>query len=142
MEATNIEAFDIHFNDKYRWDWEGPFDIPGDGYFDVTFIANGYNEKEMKGREESLHDICRTNRGEYLPELAKHLYLSWPTVFFAAHPRLKPPVPPNIFTETLGERDILHLTNSCSPHVLRRSTPNTGAMQQHDSPGCRNTCLR
>ena len=104
-----MEAFDIHFNDKYRWDWEGPFDIPGDGYFDVTFIANGYSEKEMKGREEVLHEICKDNGGEYLPELANHLYLSWPTVFFAAHPRVRPPAPPNVFTETLGERGYMYI---------------------------------
>jgi glycolate oxidase len=109
MEATNIETFDIHFNDKYRWDWEGPFDIPGDGYFDVTLIANGYSEKEMKGREESIHNICKTNKGAYLPDLANHLYLSWPTVFFAAHPRVKPPAPPNVFTETLGERGYMYI---------------------------------
>lgn len=109
MEATNIEAFDIHFNDKYRWDWEGPFEIPGDGYFDVTFMANGHTPTEMKGREEALHDICRANRGEYLPGLAQHLYLSWPSIFFAAHPRLRPATPPNVMTETLGERGYMYI---------------------------------
>jgi glycolate oxidase len=109
MQATNVEVFDIHFNDKWRWQWEGPFDIPEGGYFDVTLIVNADSEQELKGKEETLHDICRTNRGIYLPSLANHLYLYWPTVFFAAHPRVRPPSPPNIFSQTLGEHGYMYI---------------------------------
>lgn len=109
MLATNLEIFDIHINDKYRWDWEGPFDIPEGGHFDITLIVNAHSKEELKAKEQIIHDICRENHGTYLPGLADHLYLSWPTIFFAAHPRVRPPMPPNIISETLGERGYMYI---------------------------------
>jgi FAD/FMN-containing dehydrogenase len=109
MQATDMEIFDIHFNDKFRWDWEGPFDIPEGGYFDVTFIVNANHELELKGKEEAIHDLCRSYGGSYLPDLAYHLSVNWPTVFFAAHPRIRPDIPPNILSQTLGMRGYMYL---------------------------------
>jgi hypothetical protein len=109
MQATDMEIFDIHFNDKFRWDWEGPFDIPEGGYFDVTFIINANHEQELKGKEETIHDLCRSYGGSYLPDLAYFLSVNWPTVFFAAHPRIRPDIPPNILSQTLGMRGYMYL---------------------------------
>jgi FAD/FMN-containing dehydrogenase len=109
MQATDMEIFDIHFNDKFRWEWEGPFDMPEGGYFDVTFIINANHELELKGKEEAIHDLCRSYGGSYLPDLAYHLSVNWPTVFFAAHPRIRPEIPPNILSQTLGARGYMYL---------------------------------
>ena len=108
MEAIKNETFDIHFNDKYRWIWEGPVHIPEGSYFDVTMMVNANSEKELRAKEEIVQEICINNRGTYLPGLAQYLYSTWPTVFLAGHPRVGPPMP-NICTETLGERGSFYI---------------------------------
>ena len=109
VEATNIESFDIHLNDKYRWIIEGPFDFPEGSHFDITVMATAENERELRGKEEVISDIFEGNGGKYLPGLAGHWYHSWPGAFFAGHPRIRPTVPPNIMSETLGRRGYMFI---------------------------------
>jgi hypothetical protein len=109
VEATNIETFDIHLNDKYRWEVEGPFDFPKDSHFDITVMLTAEGEKELRGKEEVISDICEGNGGKYLPGLMEHWYHSWPGAFFAAHPRIRPAAPPNIMSQTLGRRGYNYL---------------------------------
>lgn len=104
LEATNIETFDIHLNDKYRWDVEGPFDFPEDGHFDITVMLTAEGDTELRGKEEVIREIFEGNGGQPLTGLMEHWYHTWPGVFFAGHPRIRPEVPPNIMTETLGRR--------------------------------------
>jgi hypothetical protein len=109
LEATNMEIFDIHLNDKYRWDVEGPFDFPHGSHFDITVTVTADGKKELKGKEEVICDICEQNGGTYLPGLTDHWYHEWPGIFFAAHPRVRPAVPPNIMSQTLGRRSYNYL---------------------------------
>lgn len=109
IEATNAGMFDIHLNDKYRWNIEGPFDFPEGSHFDVTVMATAENETELKGKEEAITEIFEGNNGKYLPGLTSHWYHSWPGAFFAGHPRIRPTTPPNILLETLGRRGYLFI---------------------------------
>jgi FAD/FMN-containing dehydrogenase len=109
LEATNAELFDIHLNDKYRWNIEGPFDFPAGSHFDITVMVTGDNETELKGKEQTITEIFEGNGGRYLPGLTSHWYHEWPGAFFAGHPRVRPPVPPNIMNETLGQRSYMFI---------------------------------
>lgn len=109
IEATNIETFDIHLNDKYRWNFEGPFDFPEDSHFDITATITAESEKELKGKEEVIFDIFEGNGGRYLPGLTEHWYHKWPGIFFASHPRIRPDIPPNIMNQTLGQRGYMYI---------------------------------
>ena len=109
MEATNIETFDIHMNDKYRWVIEGPYDFPEGSHFDITAMVNAESEKELKGKEEVIYEIFENNGGHYLPGLTDHWYHEWPGIFFAGHPRIRPEVPPNILNQTLGLRGYMYI---------------------------------
>jgi hypothetical protein len=109
IDATNIESFDIHLNDKYRWNIEGPFDFPEGSHFDITIMATAENDNELKGKEEVITEIFEGNGGKYLPGLTSHWYHSWPGAFFAGHPRIRPTTPPNILPETLGQRGYLFI---------------------------------
>jgi len=111
LEATNIETFDIHLNDKYRWEYEGPFDFPKGSHFGMTLTVTAEGEKELKGKEEVISDLCEGNGGKYLPGLFDHWWFSWPNVFFAGHPRVRPAVPSNIVPKTRGRRSYHYLTD-------------------------------
>jgi glycolate oxidase len=96
VEATAMEMFDVHFNDKWRWILEGESVVPEDGYFVVIFAVNAENEQELKGKEQSIEDICKTHGGIYLPGVAEDFHTQWPTTVFAglSRPRREPSPPP------------------------------------------------
>lgn len=85
MEATALEMFDIHINDKWKYaatDYgsEKPM-LPEDCYFIVIFTVNAENEQELKGKEQSVTDICMTYGGTYLQGIAEDFFAEWPTMF-------------------------------------------------------------
>jgi len=85
MESTAIEMFDVHIND--RWKYAGlehagkvpP--LPEDCYFIIYFTVNAENDLELKGKEQTIEDICRKHGGAYLPDIAESFFAVWPTFF-------------------------------------------------------------
>jgi FAD/FMN-containing dehydrogenase len=106
VEATAIETFDVHFNDRGRWIWAESFDIPEDCYFDIIFTVNAENKQELKGKEQAINDISKTHKGTYLPGLGEFFHTQWPTAFFAAQPRVRRQTPA---ITAVVERDYTHL---------------------------------
>jgi FAD/FMN-containing dehydrogenase len=90
MEATAVEMFDVHINDKWRWLWQEQAVIPEDCYFALMFVVNAENEQELKGKEQAVEDICRTHGGTYLPNISKSFHTEWPTVFCTGHYHKQP----------------------------------------------------
>jgi glycolate oxidase len=85
MEATAVEMFDVHINDKWRWLWQEQAVIPEECYFALMFVVNAENEQELKGKEQAVEAICKTHGGTYLPGLSKYFHTEWPTVFCTGH---------------------------------------------------------
>ena len=92
IESTAMEVFDAHLNDKWRWLREGNPVGPEDAYFTLTFAVTAENETELKGKEQAVHECCRSCQGTYLPDFAQYFHLSWPTAFLAGYPRRPLPV--------------------------------------------------
>ncbi|MBS7641462.1 FAD-binding oxidoreductase [Candidatus Bathyarchaeota archaeon] len=90
-EATSIEVFDIHFNNRARWELKpnGP-KIPEDLYFVLTIAINGFNELELRGREKEVEEICESYGGRYLPEVGEDFHAIWPCDFLPEEKILPP----------------------------------------------------
>ena len=87
VAATAAEVFDIHINDKWRYMGPGEPRLPEDCYFILMFIVNAENERELKGKEQTIKDICKIHEGIYLPGFARKFHTQWPTPFPAGQPR-------------------------------------------------------
>jgi len=88
IEATALEMFDVHINDKWRYAMAGQSILPEDCHFIVMFTVNAENEQELKGKEQNIEDIGKTYGGTYLPGLAEDFFGQWPTAFCGvARPR-------------------------------------------------------
>ncbi len=96
MEATALEVFDVHINDKWRWVITDPTILPDDGYFVVMFTVNAENKQELRGKEKNIHDISKAHGGSYLPHLAEEFFTQWPTAF-AEFARPQRPLPMRIY---------------------------------------------
>ena len=81
IAAIAVEAFDIHLFDKWRIALEPGPTLPDDCDFTLMFTLNAENEQELKGKEQSIKDICRTHGGTYLPGHAEDFYNQWPPPF-------------------------------------------------------------
>ncbi len=81
IESTAAEVFDVHLNDKWSWAMVPGLDFPQDCYFLLEFMVNGENEQELKGREQTVTEICRSHGGSYLPGFAEDFHTRWPTHF-------------------------------------------------------------
>jgi hypothetical protein len=90
-EAASIEIFDIHFNNRVRWDFksEGP-KIPRNLYFVLTFAIDGFNELELLGREKAVREICESYGGTYLPNVGEDFHAVWPCDFLPEEKMLPP----------------------------------------------------
>jgi len=90
-EAASIEIFDIHFNNRVRWDFksEGP-KIPENLYFVLTFAIDGFNELELLGREKAVREICESYGGTYLPNVGEDFHAVWPGDFLPEEKILPP----------------------------------------------------
>ncbi len=91
IEATAVEMFDVHINDKWKYAaGEAKAEekmLPEDCHFIVYFIVNGENEQELSGKEQALAEICERNEGTYLPAIGREFFTEWPTFFcMASHP--------------------------------------------------------
>jgi glycolate oxidase len=85
MEATSMEIFDVHVNDRWKYAGlefvEQISILPEDCYFIVYFTANSENEKELEGKVASIDDLCKRFDGQYLPGIAESFFTIWPTFF-------------------------------------------------------------
>ncbi len=97
QEAVAVEMFDVHINDRWKYaagdekaaQYDQPRMLPEDCYFIVYFIVNGENKKELSGKEQTIEEICKRNKGKYLPNIGKEFFTQWPTFFSpASHPIL------------------------------------------------------
>lgn len=85
MEATALEMFDVHINDKWKYAGsdsgaEKPM-LPEDCHFVVIFTVNADNERELKGKEQTIVDMCTNHGGTYLRGIAEDFFTQWPTIF-------------------------------------------------------------
>jgi glycolate oxidase len=123
MEATAIEMFDVHLNDKWRWALEGPHIFPEDCYFIVMFTVNAEDEEELKIKERTIEKISQTYGGTYLPGLTEDHYVKWPTRFAGwARPRQElSPVPPVVGRPFMFIMDELIYPTSRLPEVYNQT---------------------
>jgi len=104
IDSTAMEVFDAHVNDKWRWMREQRKIEPENYHFTLTYALNGFNRKELEGREESVEQICRDRGGTYIPGFGEYFHIQWPSAsyYFATQysPKLTPPPPNGV--KTLG----------------------------------------
>jgi glycolate oxidase len=81
MEATAVEIFSAHVNDRWRLPVTETV-LPDDCYFVLEFMVNAENEQELNGKEQAIRDICKTHGGTYLPDFVEEVLTQWPTYFF------------------------------------------------------------
>ncbi len=82
MASTAAEMFDVHLNDKWRWIVEPSWlQFPPEAYFMLFFAVNAENELELKGKEQTVSDICQSYGGTYMPKMAEDFHTVWPAAF-------------------------------------------------------------
>jgi glycolate oxidase len=135
LEATAIETFDVHFNDKWRWILEGDFVLPDDCEFISIFALNAENELELKGKEQKIEEICRSHGATYLPDLAEDFHTEWPTTVFSgiARPHSEP-APPKTGRPYMYILDELIYPTSKLPEVYNKIKELCSKYQVWDSP--------
>ena len=94
VELTAARIFDIHLNDKFLYTRFNRT-LPEDCYFVMNLAVNGENVQELNGREQTIKDICKANRGTYLPGVAEDFYRNW---------RVKQTYSPQTLSERLHEK--------------------------------------
>jgi FAD/FMN-containing dehydrogenase len=82
MESTAVETFGVHLMDRWCWVKINELDLPRDCQFFLLFLLNAENEQEMRGKEETMREICDRNGGIFFPGFADDFYTRWPTHFF------------------------------------------------------------
>jgi FAD/FMN-containing dehydrogenase len=108
LDSTALEMFDVHLNDRWRWLREGE-PVPDDCYFTLTYAVNADNETELKGKEQSIHDVCRAQGGKYFPGFAEYFHIKWPTGLLPGYPRKPlPPSPPGVKTITYNLEEFIY----------------------------------
>jgi glycolate oxidase len=108
MEATAMEMFEVHMNDKWRYVREGGPELPEDCYFIVICVVNAQNETELEGKKQNIESISKSHGGTYLPGFGEYVYTQWPTAFIPGYPRTSSQrriLPPgaSMYTFTLDE---------------------------------------
>jgi FAD/FMN-containing dehydrogenase len=91
MEATAYELFDVHINDKWKFEGfrilTGQSLVPDDCYFCVVFGLNAFSQQELEGKRKAVAALCEDLQGKMLPGIAETFFDAWPTFFSpATHP--------------------------------------------------------
>lgn len=89
-ESTAVETFGVHLMDRWCWVKINEVDLPDDCQFFLLFLLNAENELEMKGKEQTMKEICENNSGICFPGFAEFFYTQWPTHFLFAEMVLPP----------------------------------------------------
>jgi D-lactate dehydrogenase (cytochrome) len=82
MESTAVETFGVHLMDRWCWVKINEMELPADCQFFLLFLLNAENEQEMKGKEQTMTEICEKHGGTFFPGFAEDFYTRWPTHFF------------------------------------------------------------
>lgn len=121
MEATAMEVFDIHLNDKARFVLEGVSEFPDGCHFIVMVTVNAGDREELKIRERLVERMTATHGGTYLPGLVEDHYIHWPTRS-AGWARRRKDAPPSAVTGRpyMSIMDELIYPTSWLPEVYSR----------------------
>jgi D-lactate dehydrogenase (cytochrome) len=82
VESTAVETFGVHLMDRWCWVKINELDLPADCQFLLMFLLNAENEQELKGKEQTMTEICEGCGGTFFPGFAEDFYTRWPTHFF------------------------------------------------------------
>lgn len=94
VASIAVEVFDIHLMDRWRFEMEPGPPLPDNCEFSLQFMVNGENEQELRGKEQTVKDICGTHGGIYLVGHAEDFYSHWPPPFIGLRrPTTLPPAP-------------------------------------------------
>jgi FAD/FMN-containing dehydrogenase len=81
MESTAVETFGVHLMDRWCWVKINELDLPENCQFLLLFLLNAENEQELRGREQTMAEICERHGGTSFPGFADDFYTRWPTHF-------------------------------------------------------------
>jgi D-lactate dehydrogenase (cytochrome) len=81
VQSTAVETFGVHLLDKWCWVKINEVDLPDDCQFLLLFLLNAENQLELRGREQTMAEICEAEGGIALPGFAEDFYTRWPTHF-------------------------------------------------------------
>lgn len=85
QETTAMELFDVHINDKWKFEafkyLTGVSLVPDDCYFCVIFSINGFSQQELEGKRKTVEALCSGLEGKELPGIAETFFDAWPTFF-------------------------------------------------------------
>ena len=91
QETTAMELFDVHINDKWKFEafkfLTGVSLVPDDCYFCVIFSVNGFSQQELEGKRKTVEALCSDLEGRNFPALQKHS--SMPGLPFFAPPPIR-----------------------------------------------------
>jgi len=91
MEAVGYEIFDVHLNDKWKYEpmerLTGKSILPPDAYFILNVMTNAWSKEELIAKEKTIDQLCWKYEGERLTTISNAFYDDWPTFFtIVAHP--------------------------------------------------------
>lgn len=95
LEATSLELFDIHLNDRWKFDFMSSITkdktakrLPDDAYFTLLITLNAFSEEELAAKEHIVEDLMKKYKGVKMGSEAGDAFFStWPTIHaFNTHP--------------------------------------------------------
>ncbi|MCL2335940.1 MAG: FAD-binding oxidoreductase [Firmicutes bacterium] len=88
-ESTALELFDIHLNDKWKYEFTTSVGsrgklksiLPDDAYFVLHFTINAFSEDELTAKLNIIDDLCQKLKGVKLgDEVGNTFFDTWPTM--------------------------------------------------------------
>ncbi|NMD44174.1 MAG: FAD-binding oxidoreductase [Clostridiales bacterium] len=87
LEATALELFDIHLNDRWKFDFFGDLNpeaaaqkLPKEVHFTLLVTLNAFSKEEMTAKENIVDELMRKYGGTLMGSLVADQYFStWPT---------------------------------------------------------------
>jgi glycolate oxidase len=88
LESTALELFDIHLNDKWKYEFsagsgktgEKKSILPPDAYFVLEFTLNAFSQEELTARKHIVEELCEKYGGVRLgSEVSDTFFSTWPT---------------------------------------------------------------
>ncbi|MDD4160716.1 MAG: FAD-binding oxidoreductase [Synergistaceae bacterium] len=88
LESTAMELYDIHLNDKWKYDFTASIGsrgklksmLPDGAYFVLQFTLNGFSKEELAAKENIVEKLCKKYSGVKLgSEVGDTFFGKWPT---------------------------------------------------------------